>query len=265
MATTRNNMLFYYANITTIGGVNSVFGAVGICSKFSAMVVKPHTSTALSDLKKVILSLKAINPSFKVFGYTDLGGAADMDAWTAQLTQWQTDLPTGYLDGIYLDKFGYEFTNATRANQNTAIAACHTALLSAFVNPTSLVDALGKLPTEVEPVIGRTATIRDWVNLPDFFYVNANSSSLTLESKESLNGRLKYANGAKTKTGGLYNFGVVGAVGAGTATQILQEAYDNVVVMASDYHLDFLAVVPYDVGATANKYFYKNKSNTFAD
>jgi hypothetical protein len=267
----RNNLLFYYnEDIKTIGGHNTVQSAVGVLVKFDAVVIKPHT-THLADLKKVLLAVKTVKPTFRVFGFTNLGSSADLATWQTSAAAWLTDLP-GQVDGIFIENFGTDFAPSTRTNQNTAVTWCHTNGLSAMVNATIPVDALGQLTSQAETVLGRSSTIRDFILLDAFYYKNDDSATPTTELKESMTGRLEYVRGAKRKlpvppatATTEHNLGLCVNIGGGNTSGITEATYDAAASLASQYGSEFTSVSPYDRGATSFKYFYRYRPNTFAD
>lgn len=272
MTVASNNLLMYYGDLYTVGGAATISAAVGILLRYDAIVIKTQSSNPnLNKAITIIYELKQIKPGIKIFGYTDLGNAADMPTWQAEVDAWTTNLSAQLLDGVFIDNFGFDFTNSTRTNQNAAITYCHTDStfnLSAFVSCTDAVDALGTIPSEAAPLMGRNTLIPDYLLLPNFFYKNDNAVSPSLEAKEDLSGRLQYVEAALISTTSplvLWNILVAATVGGGTSNGITSDAYLAVLNSVNQYGLNFLSVNPYDFGATSNKYFYRYRPNTFTD
>ena len=267
----RNNLLFYYnEDIRTIGGHNTVQAAVGVLSKFDHLVIKPHT-THLTSLKKVLTAIKVIKPGFKVYGYTNFGGSADMAAWQALVDSWVSDL-AGLLDGVFLDNFGSEFGLATRTNQNTAVTYCHTNSLAAMVSAVNPIDVLGQVTSQAEPLIGRSSTIRDTVLVDGYYFTNEDAATPTVEIKESIAGRLEFAKQARRKppvppatSFTEHNVNLAVNLGGGNASGLLESAYDAATTLAAGYGVNLFSVTPFDRGATSFKYFNRFRPNTFAD
>lgn len=270
MAISRNNLLIYYADLQTVGGATSISAAVGILMRYDAIVMAVQTSGNVANSIEILYELKKIKPGIKIFGYTDLGGSADYTAWQVLADAWIAAIPATLLDGLFLDNFGFT-GSTTRTSQNQAVTYCHsngTVALSAFASAADSVDALGTLPSAADPVLGRSATITDYILMPGFFYSNDNAVSPTLEGKEELKGRLEYLEAALVNTGSpltLWNILTAVTVGGGTMNGISSDAYTALLNSINSYDINFLSVNPYDFGATGNKYFYQYRPNTFTD
>jgi hypothetical protein len=292
MVNDRNNFIAYYGvPVTTIGGVNDVVGAASILGRYDTIIVKPHTVAGdLANLNEVIRAVKTINLDTKVFGYTNLGAAADVLTWQAQVDQWLTDVPgDGQLDGVYIDEFGFEFALSTRANQNTAVQYVYDKL-SAYATANSLLapttqwqvivnaqdplNALAKYDGMADPVIG-TGKGMDYVLLDGFYFTNANVAAPPSEVNEHMYGRLEYTQNrcaapppvtANYKTTWPADtLGTLVEVCAGAGTTIAAVDYAKILNLCQVYDVDGLSVAPYDHGVTSNLYFYKATADVFND
>jgi hypothetical protein len=277
MQTDRNNFIRYASpTITTIGGVNNLLGAVGILARYDFIVVEPpQVEQDAADLAEVIRAVKVINENAKFFGYTALGGAANLDQWKVQADNWVNTLPVqGVLDGFFIDEFGFSdgVGTATRDNQNAAVTYTYAQFASStplqvMVSATEPMDALESYDSLADPVIG-TGSGQDVILLDGFYFAG---STPTAEPKEAMYGRLEYAI-SKTKPAPpapnaitlpkpkiLVVLGV--SAGAGT-TNIPAVDYAKVLNLAEVYPVAGLGVYPTD-SATSHQYYYQDTANDF--
>jgi len=276
MALTRNNFIMYRAPIQTIGGVNDETAAAGILSKYDFVVVIPHLLTDLPKLREVLQAYKVMNPRGKVFGYTDLGGAASVGAWQAQADQWVTDVvPTStttasvqpLLAGLFIDNFGSEQAMATRVNQNTAVDYAHGLDWSVMVNPLKVFDAFDLIAGDAPATFGKTPALRDYVLLDNFYFINAAGTTLVAETAAHREGRLDYAKDvAATQalgTPAAYNIGFIAQVGAGDQLAMLEADWLLALGLANSYRMEGFGVAPFDRGTTSNRFFMKFTGNLY--
>lgn len=259
----KNNLLIYYAPLSSIGGVDDNVAAAGIVSVYDYVVIAPHDVGDLPNLVDILTMVKQIKPKCKIFGYTALGSATDMDEWQASVDQWQTDLSASLLDGIFIDEFDFDWPLSTRPNQNTAVDYVHAATLSAFINSYKLTDGFESETTGmVGPTIGLSVDIRDYALLESVFYVNTTYNAP--EGKSKLLGRLKYVKGLIEQTFPVkLNVGFMAAVGMGDANTLVEADYLYILKTLPTYKIEGLSLAPTDYGATSEKYFIKNTALDF--
>lgn len=257
-------ILVYLGPLDSIGGTSSDTSAVGILSKFDFVVLANLT---LSKTQEVLRALKLAKPAIKVFGYTDLGGAADLATWETSVDSWITGTINStdkLLDGIFIDNFGFTdgISTATRDNQNSAVTYVHAqGNISAMVNSKSnTLNVFNKYATMADPLIGTTTTITDYVMLDGLYFSRPATTTPVLESKESMYGRLDYVKGAKAagKT-----IGYVGLANMGTNTSVPVNDYKNMLDLATEFQMDAVGFAPTDYGTTSYNYFLGKKINDF--
>ncbi len=255
-----NNLLFYYQNLSTIGGTNNVQGAIGIVQKYEMLVVKPHLTGELTKLIEIIEACKRINSNFKVYGYTSLGNQTLFSDWEDDVDQWVTDLGV-LLDGIFIDNFGFDQTLATRTNQNAAVAYVHTLATPrpVLVYSSNIVNTLELYSGEPAATLGSSSTIKDGLLLDGFYFTNAATDPATLEDKKSVQGRLKYLKAARA-TKNL--FGAINT-STGTDSEITQAEYSNIIYLVNQNFIEYFAVSTYDKSTATDSFFFTNKANIF--
>lgn len=251
----------YYQNLSTIGGASNTQAALGIVSKYSYLIVKPHTSGELTKLIEIVEAAKRQDTNFKVYGYTSLGDQSLYSDWTADVDQWVTDLGV-LLDGIYIDNFGFDQALATRANQNAAVAYVHglTVPRPVIVSATNSLEILENYPSMAASTIGASSTIKDGILLKEFYFTAALTDPPTEENKKSVQGRIKYLKAARASKN------LMGFVSAssGTATTVPQADYSNILNLVNKNFIEGLAVSTPDYSATATTFFFRNKANQFS-
>jgi hypothetical protein len=273
---TKNNLLIYLAPLKTIGEANDVMAAAAIVSAYDSGVFGVHTGSDLLDLKSVLSVVKEIKPTFKVYGYTNLGTAVDLAGWEASAGQWQVDLDSSLLDGVFIDEFDFSTANGTRVNQNAAITYLHITLsLPGFVNGRNLADLFSTEPPAVVPVLGSSTTLTDVVLLDNF--LDENTANPMPEPKALMEGRLKFiyslahdtvqvlptppATTVVTQAKWNVKFGV--AIGAGNQLTVPLADYKKVLDLTLLNPLALLAVTPKDNGLLTHRYFLANNANDF--
>lgn len=93
----------------------------------------------------VIARMKQLNPAIRIFGYIDLGVAPSPPAQNNSMATIQQRVGQWSVAGatdIFFDDAGYDF-QVSRARQNAAVDAAHTAQMGAVLNAWVVADALG--------------------------------------------------------------------------------------------------------------------------
>jgi len=131
-----------------------------------------------SNTCSIVARVKQLNPSCLIFGYIDT--TASESTFTTKTGQWDT---VG-VHGIFMDKYGYDFSN-TRAQQNTRVDIVHDAGLVAFANCWNMNHAIGTAndlsypnSTYNNPLTESKLTINDWY-LMESFILNTDAYTST--------------------------------------------------------------------------------------
>jgi hypothetical protein len=273
---TKNNLLVYLAPLKTLGESNDVMAAAAIVSSYDVAVVSAHTGSDLVDLQSILAVVKEIKPTFKVYGYTNLGTSADLAAWQTAAGKWAVDLASNLLDGIFIDQFDFSTANGTRPNQNAAVSYVHDTMhLPVFVNGANLADLFSTEAPAATPTLGMSTTLTDTVLLDNFFQLN--TDRITEEPKALMEGRLKYiyalahdtiqvlptAPATTVITQPKWNVAFGAMIGAGNQLSIASTDYQSVLNLTLLNPLTLLGIAPKDHGTITHRYFLANSANDF--
>ena len=274
----RNNCIFYYSPIHTLGGKNEIQTAISVLQGFNLVVVGVHTGGDLVILNRVIHGAKAVNSNQKWYGYVSFGSVGSGVA-AASADQWMTDCPpsSGLIDGIFLDEFGHDFASGDRTQQNGIVDYCHDVLndgsttgVPVFVNPWVPTDLYAQPPGTANTAagtVGGHATHVDSVLVESFLYgVDSNNPAATGDWVRD-KGRVEYyINQRDNNSKKLRVCAMIGA-GEGTGSSptdgIPDSDYRAAVRYLEALNADFVCVNHGDLGGTSQTFFIQNTKNIF--
>lgn len=274
----RNNTIFYYSPIHTMGGKSEVTTALAILRGFNVVVVGVHTGSDLLILNKVIAGAKAQNSNQEWYGYVAFGSTGSGVSATAA-DQWMTDCPpsSGLLDGIFLDEFGHDFASGTRDQQNAIVNYCHDTLndgsttgLPVFINPWICTDVFGQPPGNVNnatPVVGSHATHTDLILVESFLWNVNDTVPVSRGDWTRDKGRMEYYLQQRDNNSKKIKICAMMGVGRGTGvspnTELDEDEYKDAISYLEGVGCNYVCVNHGDLGATSKTFFIQHKQNQF--
>lgn len=261
-----NNLILYYAPLSTVGNYGSNDAAIHIFSRFDIVVFKMPGGGDLSNTYRIIEGARRLNANVKFYGYTNLGGAANYATWLATMQAWDGgSFDATSLDGIFIDQFGQGdgIGTATRVNQNTAILAVHqqgSHNWPVFVNAADLATLFEANPSEAASLFGNdvlSLTITDLFLLESYWQSN---TAAMLEDERHRLARARYSQ-AVLATGSGLRATPCALVGTGGASTLLYDIWDAARQEIAAYGIRMLGVGNADYSAAGHTYFSTNETN----
>jgi len=275
----RNNCLFYYGPIHTMGDKNEVQTAIAITKGFDIIVVGVHTGGDLLLLNKIMEASKQMNANQQWYGYTTLGSVGSGVA-AASADQWMTDSPpsSGLLDGIFVDEFGHDFASGTRDQQNAIVDYCHNTLndgsttgLPVFVNAWIPTDVFGQPPSNVNNApasVGSGTQFLDIILVESFLLQVSDASGEPARGDWTRDrGRIEYYIDQRDNES--KNIQVCAMIGAGVGTGIGEVSaidetiYKDALKYLEDIAANYICVNHGDLGATSHSFFIQHVQDIF--
>jgi hypothetical protein len=275
----RNNCMFFYSPITSLGGKNELQTALAICKGFDLIVVGRHVGNDLLNLNKVIEASKKSNPTQKWYGYVSFGSVGSGDA-ASQSDAWMSESPpsSGLIDGIFVDEFGHDFPSGTRTQQNGIVDYIHNELTDGsttgfpvFVNPWVPTDVFGQPPGNANNApasVGSGTQYKDIVLVESFLLqVSAASGTPARGDWTRDRGRIEYFLDQRDNEN--KNIEVCAMIGAGVGTglgsveQIDETIYKDALKYLEERGCNYVCVNHGDLGATSLSFFVQHVRDIF--
>lgn len=260
----KNNLLIYKANIQTLGDLPDTEAVVGVIDKVDYLVVDmPGLLADQATLVEVLNAAKTINRTIKVFGRVTLG--ADDVACIAEMNTWMV-LAGSLLSGFLVEKFGLKVDLATRTGQNAVVAAAHALEKSVIAETESPFNVFEPYPAEPTPTFGRSANVRDYLLVEDFFlaYGGAPGADPVTEKPEHLAARSEYLKAARfdrLNNDEPLNWGMLVVTNAGGLGALNETVFKNALKAAEALGVDGYGIAPDDYGAVSHRFFLGQVAN----
>jgi hypothetical protein len=248
------DLLVYYGWPSAFNALGSNEAVAQAMARYGIVVLgaglEEPTHGDYANTVAIVARVKALNPSAIIFGYID--GAIAQATFETKVGQWNT---VG-VDGIFADKFGYDFGN-TRAQQNDKTDYVHAQSMLMFVNAWNTDHVLGTAndpsypnatfnPGDVEA----TLSVTDWIMLESLAVnTTAYSGNGGYASKWDWSARIVKMIGLRATYG--VNFASAGIINNGNAAGADLFKFSQVAALMASLEANGTSDTGYGAGSAA--------------